>query len=377
MLWDRIMTRPALLLVFFWNWSAFPQPSAEPAKSGIAMEALKRLQGIDLNANPGLKAAVYKLLDQSRGTAEFVEIVRQLRLQGQDQELLEIASAHPGTDYGVEAIRLVLGNQEGLGLIKQFLERTNTAAVQGAAEALGNAAEKKAVPILVALLKDSKQGVEFRKQVVRALARTEEGAREILGMARGGQLSADLKPTASSELNNVRWPNLQAEAAQVLPPAMIQGSESFPGSAELLKMKGDRDRGEGIFYRENPGCFHCHQIKGKGTQIGPELSEIGSKLGKDALIESILDPSAGISVGYETYDLELKSGDEAYGLLVSDSVDEVAIKDLKGIVTRYRKSEIISRRQLKTSIMPTSLQQSMSPQELMDLVEFLSSLKKP
>ena len=371
------MTRPALLLVFFWNWSAFPQPSAEPAKSGIAMEALKRLQGIDLNANPGLKAAVYKLLDQSRGTAEFVEIVRQLRLQGQDQELLEIASAHPGTDYGVEAIRLVLGNQEGLGLIKQFLERTNTAAVQGAAEALGNAAEKKAVPILVALLKDSKQGVELRKQVVRALARTEEGAREILGMARGGQLSADLKPTASSELNNVRWPNLQAEAAQVLPPAMIQGSESFPGSAELLKMKGDRDRGEGIFYRENPGCFHCHQIKGKGTQIGPELSEIGSKLGKDALIESILDPSAGISVGYETYDLELKSGDEAYGLLVSDSVDEVAIKDLKGIVTRYRKSEIISRRQLKTSIMPTGLQQSMSPQELMDLVEFLSSLKKP
>jgi len=94
------------------------------------------------------------------------------------------------------------------------------------------------------------------------------------------------------------------------------------------------------------------------------------------LIESILDPNAGISLGYESYSLELKSGDEAYGLLASDSADEVAIKDLKGIVTRYKKSEIASRRQMKTSIMPTGLQQGTTTQEFVDLVEFLSSLKK-
>jgi len=212
--------------------------------------------------------------------------------------------------------------------------------------------------------------------VVSALARTAEGVSAILNLAREGQLNSDLKSTASSELNSVRWANLRAEASQVLPLATKQNTEPFPSAAELLKMNGDRVRGEDVFNREIPGCFHCHQINGKGVQIGPDLSEIGSKLGKDALIEAILDPSAGISVGYETYSLELKSGDEAYGLLLSDSNDEVVIKDLKGIVTRYRKTDILSRRQLKTSIMPTGLQQSVNTQEFADLVEFLFSLKK-
>jgi len=170
---------------------------------------------------------------------------------------------------------------------------------------------------------------------------------------------------------------LKTEAAKILPLPTSQNAQALPAPAELLKMKGDVMHGEAVFYRQLPGCFACHQVKGKGTQVGPDLSEIGSKLGKDAIIEAILEPNAGISVGYETYSLELKSGDEAYGLLTSDSADEIAIKDLKGIVTRYKKNEIVSRRQLKTSIMPTGLQQSMTVQDFIDLVEFLSSLKKP
>jgi len=99
-------------------------------------------------------------------------------------------------------------------------------------------------------------------------------------------------------------------------------------------------------------------------------------LGKDALYEAILDPSAGISFGYEAWQLTLKSGDEAYGLIVSDTADEVAVKAVGGIVTRYPKSDIVKREQMKLSIMPAGLQQAMTPQELVDLVEYLSSLTK-
>ena len=42
------------------------------------------------------------------------------------------------------------------------------------------------------------------------------------------------------------------------------------------------------------GCSKCHQINGTGTDFGPNLSEIGAKLAKKALYETILDPSAGI-----------------------------------------------------------------------------------
>jgi putative heme-binding domain-containing protein len=167
---------------------------------------------------------------------------------------------------------------------------------------------------------------------------------------------------------------LKSEAARVLPLPSAQHSQPLPPLAQLLKLKPDRTNGEAVFFRQAPGCTTCHQINGKGTQIGPDLSEIGTKLGK-GLFEAIVDQNAGISVGYETFSLQLKSRDEAYGLITSDSADEIAVKDLKGIVTRYKKSEIASKRQLKISIMPAGLQQAMTPQEFADLLDFLSSLK--
>jgi putative heme-binding domain-containing protein len=124
------------------------------------------------------------------------------------------------------------------------------------------------------------------------------------------------------------------------------------------------------------GCIKCHQVNGEGIDFGPSLSEIGTKLGKDALYESILDPSAGISFGFEAWQIELKSGDEAFGLLVSDTADEIAVKSQGGIVTRYKKSEVTKREQQKLSIMPAGLPQAMSVADLVDLVEYLASLKK-
>jgi putative heme-binding domain-containing protein len=231
------------------------------------------------------------------------------------------------------------------------------------------------VPLLLEALGNGRDR-ELRKAAVVGLAQTADGARELLNLARDGKLDPDVKPVAAAELDRARWPELKAEAAKVLPLSAGRAAQTWPSRTELAKMAGDVVIGEKIFFRQIPGCYNCHTVRGKGAQVGPDLSEIGSKLGKDAIIEAILDPSAGISVGYETYSLELQSGDEAYGLLVSDSKDEVAIKDLKGIVTRYRKSEIVSRRQLKTSIMPTGLQDSLSQPEFVDLVEFLFSLKK-
>ena len=143
-----------------------------------------------------------------------------------------------------------------------------------------------------------------------------------------------------------------------------------------MNRKGDAVAGERVFNSAMVGCANCHRINGQGTDFGPDLSEIGTKLGKDALYESILDPSAGISFGYEAFQLQLKSGDEAYGLMASETADEIAIKAVGGIVTRYKKSDVVKKEQMKLSIMPAGLQQTMSTQDLVDLVEYLSSLKK-
>jgi putative heme-binding domain-containing protein len=161
-----------------------------------------------------------------------------------------------------------------------------------------------------------------------------------------------------------------------LPLPAGQNAQPLPPVSELKKMKGDATLGAAIFRRENVSCIKCHQVKTEGRDVGPALTEIGNKLTKEAMLEAILDPSAGISFGFEAWQVQLKSGDDAYGLKVNETPEEVAIKDINGIVTRYKKSEIAAMQQSKTSIMPTGLQMTMSTQELVDLLEYLSSLRK-
>ena len=72
----------------------------------------------------------------------------------------------------------------------------------------------------------------------------------------------------------------------------------------------------------------------------------------------------------------MKNGDEIFGLIASETNDELAVKTQNGITTKYKKSEIAKRQKQPLSIMPAGLQLTMSTQDLVDLVEYLSSLKK-
>jgi putative heme-binding domain-containing protein len=344
-------------------------------RTRVAIEALSRLKGLDLESNATVKAAVLRVLDQVRGQPEFVELVRDFKLAGQEPALLRMAIDQGNTPAGVEAARLLLGRGQ-LDLLRRTLQGADVPGATKLAEALGNTLEKQGTPLLAALLTDPQRELALRKQAVRSLAQSADGAAALLSLARQEKLPGDLKLIASAELNNVRWPALRAEAAELLPLAQALNAEPLPPASELLHRAGDPARGAEVFVRETVACNRCHQVNGEGIDFGPNLSAIGAKLAKDALYEAILDPSAGISFGFEVWLIELKNGDEVFGLVVSETADELAVKAPTGIVTRYKKDAIARREQQRSSAMPTGLAQAMSVQELVDLVEYLASLKK-
>lgn len=347
-------------------------PADDSSRTAIAVEALSRLKGMDLESNPAVKQAVLKVLAQTRGTPQFVELVRDFHLPDQEAALLEFATQHPASSTGAEAMRLVLGRPDN-GLLQTSLTGTNALPI---VEAMGNTGENGIVPLLLPLVTDPAHDVATRKQAVRALAQVQTGAAGLLKLAEEKKLPADLRLAASSALNHVRWEDLKNQAAQLLPLPQGREAQPLPPISELVKLKGDPEKGAAVFASEMVGCNKCHQVNGAGIDFGPNLSEIGTKLGKDALYESILDPSAGISFGFEAWQINLKDGDEAYGLIVSDTAEEIAVKAVGGVVTRYAKANIASRTKQKLSIMPSGLQQAMTRQELVDLVEYLASLKK-
>jgi len=313
------------------------------------------------------------LLVQASGTAQFVDLVRRFKIKNREAGLLEVAVKEPETSAAADAVRLLLPSPQGSELLKQELAGKNAVSV---VKALDAAEKNETVPYLAPIVTNSAAPVVVRKEAIKALADVHQGAVVLLAMAREDKLSPDVKLAASTSLNMARWDDIKKEAQQVLPLPNTGDQHQLPPIPELIKMRGDAAKGAALFRRDTVGCIKCHQVNGEGIDFGPSLSEIGTKLGKDALYESILDPSAGISFGFEAQQLALKNGDEPYGIIVSETGDEVSLKAVNGVVSKYRKSEIANRVQQKTSAMPSGLQQTMSAQELVDLVEYLSGLKK-
>jgi len=343
-----------------------------PAQVNVKLEAIKRLKDTDLEANPAIKKVVLDILESSRGQAAFVEIVRDFRLPGHEAELLRYAQAHPGSSTGVEAIRLLL-NDAGLKLIRAAIDGEHAT---GIVTVLANAQAPEAVPVLLRLAKDAMKPLALRTIAVNGLTKAKPGAKALLAEAKAERLPADLHFAAGNALRGIHWKNLRSQAAKLFPPARGLG-QALPPLAKLVAMRGDIANGEKVFFRPQSTCATCHQVNGRGIDFGPNLSGIGTKLGREALFLSILDPSAGISFGYEAWTLKLKNGAEALGIITSQTDDEVTLKVPGGISITYKATDIAKRTQLPTSIMLPGLQATMTPQELVDLISYLHSLKQP
>jgi putative heme-binding domain-containing protein len=141
-------------------------------------------------------------------------------------------------------------------------------------------------------------------------------------------------------------------------------------------MQGDAERGRLVFQKTGE-CAKCHVVNGEGKEVGPNLSEIGGKLSKPALFESILYPSAGIAHSYETWSAVTADGNVLTGLLVSQTADAVTLKKEDSLTVTLKPSEIDELVKQKISLMPADLQKTMTTQELVDVVEYLTTLRKP
>lgn len=349
--------------------------TASPDRNAIALEALNRLKGMDLESNPALKGAVLRVLESVKGSPQFVEIVRDFKISGQERSLLEFAVRRPSDSMGAEAGRMLLSTDKGLALLSENLNSSPAMIAMKTAEFLGNTGDKRAISLLETLVTNDSLEMDVRKQAVNALAQFQDGAAVLIGLAKEGKLQGVLKLAASAKLNSAPWPAIKQGASEVLPLPHVQDSEPLPAISELVKRAGDAKRGAEVFASAAVACITCHRVRDQGIDFGPNLSEIGTKLGKDALYESILDPSAGVSFGFEAWELVLRNGDEMTGLLASETAEEISLKTQNGIVTAIKKSDIADRKKLSASIMPSGLQQAMTTQELVDLVEFLASLK--
>lgn len=150
----------------------------------------------------------------------------------------------------------------------------------------------------------------------------------------------------------------------------------LPSMDNLAKLTGDPKAGAAAFRNvKAANCIKCHEIGNEGNMIGPPLTVIGGKLNKLQLYEAILYPSAAIEMGYEAWIVKTKKGDVYAGLKVEDTPDRITIKDTDGKYHDVDRDDIARLVKQTISLMPEGLSETMTQQDLVDLVEYLTSLK--
>ena len=146
-------------------------------------------------------------------------------------------------------------------------------------------------------------------------------------------------------------------------------TSKLPPLAKLLSVKGDAGRGNKIFHGKG-ACFSCHQVNGKGMEVGPDLSKVGQVLDRKALTHALLDPSAAIALGYETVVIQKKDDSIVSGFVQAEA-DPLLLKIAGGETIGIDKKDIKRRKKVKQSLMLPASSLGLSAQELMDVVAYL------
>jgi putative heme-binding domain-containing protein len=143
----------------------------------------------------------------------------------------------------------------------------------------------------------------------------------------------------------------------------------------LLARSGDPRRGQQLFRRPELQCLRCHRIGAEGSDFGPDLTHVGSRLNREKLLESLLEPSKEIDPKYRQYLAELQDGRVYTGLLLERGADYVVLRPAPDQRQRLATAEILRLTPLATSPMPEQLLRDLTPQEAADLLAYLESLK--
>lgn len=368
-------------LKFFRALDFYPGPAEEQALRSLLtghhpkqqfINAMALLQ-IDPDKVPHT-AAFRQIIDESleseKNRPGFLLLIQKYHVKGRNTELMAIALHASSDKVRTQAMNTLLG-AGGAPLILGDLRRNDTTA-KAIIGILGKSRSKASNDILQGVMLSKKYDLSLRKLATTALGGSWDGEDCLLKLIKTRRLPHEMDTPAAQVLLHAGREEVRQKAGAYFNVGGASQSKLLPVS-RLASMKGDPGKGEVIF---GSYCSTCHMINGRGTDFGPNLSEIGGKLAKDAIYTSIITPDAGISFGYEGYIFKLKDGKQPLGYVISETPSETDIKMIGGIVENIPAKDILSKKAYDHSLMPTGLAASMTQDQLVNLVEYLSSLKK-
>jgi putative heme-binding domain-containing protein len=156
-----------------------------------------------------------------------------------------------------------------------------------------------------------------------------------------------------------------AQPAELLEKSSSSDERTIPEIAG-----GNWLRGQRMFFGNKLACAKCHVIRGEGSAVGPELSNL---IHRDyaSVRKDIQFPNAAMNPDHVASNIELSDGEAVNGIIVSDKDNVIKLAMASGL------SEVLPRRRVKSiqpaqlSLMPEGLWEALTDTERRDLMTFL------
>jgi putative heme-binding domain-containing protein len=285
--------------------------------------------------------------------------------------LLAMLDRHPSTLVQRELIELLVAT-EAPGATQRVIDRLDRAASQ-----------EDQIHCVHALVRSKGSWtLEHHRRLLDWFA----GARQFRGGHLIGQIvsrmQADLvatirddeKPMLAESLALLDKPIAEGEAIAAAPPRPVVKQWTQADLAPHLdKALAPRDADAGRRALAAAQCLTCHRLGSSGSAVGPDLSAIGKRFDARGIVESILEPSKVVDPKYHATTWVLADGRVVTGRanMVNDREIGVEVNSLTGESMKLLRSEIESSHPATVSPMPQGLLDTLSLDEILDLVALL------
>jgi putative heme-binding domain-containing protein len=147
---------------------------------------------------------------------------------------------------------------------------------------------------------------------------------------------------------------------------------------------GNAAHGKELFYGD-ANCSLCHMVEGKGGRVGPELTGVGGARTREAIIDSVRNPSRRLAWGltestkefpqeYETVTVVSAEGKEIKGVALNEDNFSVQMMDASENIYLLEKDKLRSFKKSRESLMPIYKPDVLSDKDLDDVVAYLTSV---
>ena len=147
---------------------------------------------------------------------------------------------------------------------------------------------------------------------------------------------------------------------------------------------GSVSHGKDLFYGD-ANCSLCHMVEGKGGRIGPDLSSVGGSRTREALIDSVRNPSHHLAWGltestkefpqeYESVEAVTADGKQIKGVTLNEDSFTVQVMDMSEQIHLLEKDKLRSYKKTRESAMPKYDADLLSGKDLDDIIAYLNNV---